>query len=295
MVYVNTYYIIMSKELDSFIEGWSKIISGGREHKLERREFSPEDFMREYDELSRRFAESHSTVDFKARYALMEKYGIDRDLYIKYARLYEMRHDTGINADGMEVGRVPAELVDGLLGRGDFSGALSAVRDGLSKEALDRLYFIPDRLSADMSPHTVETLSWMPEFALLGDDKASDMLLSCYGLYRDGDDYVVRVEKGAHMAMLYDSSYRSNFMPSLERICEQVRGTSLEVSKQETLRKLQAEDDRQIFEIRDSDFIISEVSSKSNRIQDVSRLSSSFFEEAMSKDGDETRSRGLGL
>jgi len=261
--------------------------------------FSAEDFMREYDELSQRFEKTHSTEDYVARHGLSEKYGIDFADFRTYRQIYEMQHSTS-NADGMVLGRVPAAEIDALLSKGDFPGVLSAMREGLSMDSLNNLHLLVDVKDGVVSAETRELLSWMPELAKLGGSKASDTLLSWYGLYRDGDYYVVRADRQSVQQAMLNPSMRSGLMYALQDIHDQVKGTSIEQAKQATIRERQSsmrQAERDLFfeESIDMSTVLARQEPSQNRTERLNALdmASNFFEDAMKESEGVSESRGL--
>ena len=127
----------------------------------QRRNFSPSEFMEEYRKLRERFASTHQTADFKELHQLYEKYGISRADQLKYSRINSMLYG-GKTVGGIVLGSVPATDLDELLQKGDFAGAVSRLKAGLSSEKLRELVDFPaDRRSFD----GYELMQWVPALA----------------------------------------------------------------------------------------------------------------------------------
>lgn len=180
----------------------------------EKKEFSPSEFMQEYDTLKKRYRETHETNDFKAVNSLYEKYGIDRADQLKYSRINSMLSNQD-DVDGMVVGSVPAKEVDELLQKGDFAGALSRVRSGLDEDSLRRLVDYPED-QRDFYGYSLIQL--IPQLAKSDSHKSSDSLLSSFGMYKDGDQYLIRVDKDNFQQLMKSSSIINHYYKDLKDI-----------------------------------------------------------------------------
>ena len=180
----------------------------------QRRNFSPSEFMEEYRKLRERFASTHQTADFKELHQLYEKYGISRADQLKYSRINSMLYG-GKTVGGIVLGSVPATDLDELLQKGDFAGAVSRLKAGLSPEKLRELVDFPaDRRSFD----GYELMQWVPALAKSDEHKSSDVLLSYFRMVREGDQYVIRCDKDDFLKFMSDEGYLANFRRDLKDI-----------------------------------------------------------------------------
>lgn len=205
--------IMITKSNSSSIEGWAGVLLKD-EGLQEKREFSPSEFMSEYETLKERFNKTHSTEDFKNLTCLYERYDISRADQLKYARIHSMLTNQKY-ADGMILGSVPAKDIEGLLQEGDFAGALTKIRAGLNEDSLQQLVDFPeDKRYFEGYSQT----QWLPELIKSETHKSSDYLLQSFGMYKEGDQYVVRVNKEEFQNDMSNPLVLNNFNKDLKDI-----------------------------------------------------------------------------
>ena len=151
-------------------------------------------FMVEYLAAREQYKMSHSTADYKAMDNLYTTYGIPRNER-RAVNIITGMQDNVAHRDGQEVARIPVKDFDDALMTGDYRYILSTLKNNASADQINEV-------TGGKYPALGEIFK--------SDRKNSLVAMSAFGLFKDGDDYVVKVNPEKFQLYDYETFFKSD-------------------------------------------------------------------------------------
>ena len=213
----------MAKATDS-LKSWGAFLGNPIDNDTEMSRKTPQMFMEEFQRLKQRFSESRSTSDFKELNLLYEKYGISRAEFMKYSRIHAMLSNPP-SEGAMTIGEVPVKDLDNLLQKGDYAGAVSLIKAGLSEQQLKELVNYPEH---DRNFPDYHLTQFLPQLVKSDNFKSSDFLLLTFQMSKEGDKYVIRQDKDKFQKDMKNDAILGNFTDALQKLYREYTDNLLE-------------------------------------------------------------------
>ena len=167
---------------------------------VEERQVDYKGFLDEYLAARARYKESHSTADYKAMNECYNKYGIPQDERKPIATLLQMQDNT-VHSDGKEVSRIPADVFEKSLAEGQWKEVIGTIKTNTDATAINEV-------TEGKYPVLGEIFK--------SDRKNANLVMQAFGLFREDDNYVVRINP--EKFHLYD--YETFFAKDIKEVTE---------------------------------------------------------------------------
>ena len=213
----------MAKATDA-LKSWGAFLGNPTENVTEASQKTPQAFMEEFQRLKMRFSETRSTADFKELNLLYEKFDISREDFMKYSRVYTMLNNNP-KEDAIILGEVPAKELDELLQKGDYAGAVSRIKAGLSEDQLKELVNYPQD---QRNFHDYHLTQFLPQLVKSENFKSSDYLLITFQMSKEGDKYIIRENKDKFQKDMKNDAILGNYTDALQKLYRDYTDTLLE-------------------------------------------------------------------